>query len=378
MRLALGASRSRLARQFLIENLVLTFAGAALGVVLAVAALRGLLALAPPSVPRLEPVSLNVRVLGLTLGLAIVTGLDLRAGAAAAGLAARPAGDAQERGPARRLDRSRRGRRAQRVLVVGELALAVMLVIGASLLVRSVSQVMQVDAGFHTTGVMKAEYQLPASRYPVDFRKWPNLVEIHAFTARLLQRASSCQAWTPWPCRARIRSIRASPTRSRSSAAKPSRTTGPSCRFAASRPATSASSVSRLSRGRLLRDADTTTATPVLVINQAAAARFFEGREPLGARIRFWGVTWTSSASSPTRSSTASPRPTPSPRTRRWRRRPRAGPASCWCASTGDPATGGPAIAGVVRRDRSGAGGLWRRAARRHAAADRSGSGGSR
>ena len=65
-----------------------------------------------------------------------------------------------------------------------------MLVIGASLLVRSFSHVMQVDAGFHTTGVIKAEYQLPASRYPVDFSKWPNLVEIHAFTARLLQRAS--------------------------------------------------------------------------------------------------------------------------------------------------------------------------------------------
>ena len=49
---------------------------------------------------------------------------------------------------------------------------------------------MRVDAGFHTTGVIKAEYQLPASRYPVDFSKWPNLVEIHAFTNRLLQRAS--------------------------------------------------------------------------------------------------------------------------------------------------------------------------------------------
>ena len=48
-----------------------------------------------------------------------------------------------------------------------------------------------------------------------------------------------------------------------------------------------------LSRGRLLRDADTTAAAPVLVINQAAAARFFERREPLGAQIRFWGVTWT-------------------------------------------------------------------------------------
>ncbi len=168
VRLALGASVSRLARQFLLENLALTLTGAALGLVLAVAALRALLALAPPSVPRLDAVGLNMRVLSLTLGLAMVTGvifglvpllqawqLDPQATLKSEGLHGASTG------------RSRR--RTQRVLVMSELALAVMLVIGASLLVRSFSHVMHVDAGFHTTGVIKAEYQLPASRYPVDF-----------------------------------------------------------------------------------------------------------------------------------------------------------------------------------------------------------------
>ena len=168
VRLALGASVWRLARQFLLENLALTLAGAALGVVLAVAALGALLALAPPSVPRLDAVGLNMRVLSLTLGLAMVTGLIF-------GLV--PLLQAWQLDPQATLksegmhgaSTGRSRRRTQRVLVMSELALAVMLVIGASLLVRSFSQVMRVDAGFHTTGVIKAEYQLPASRYPVDF-----------------------------------------------------------------------------------------------------------------------------------------------------------------------------------------------------------------
>ena len=292
VRLALGASVSRLARQFLLENLALTLTGAVLGLVLAVAALRALLALAPPSVPRLDAVGLNMRVLSLTLGLAMVTGvifglvpllqawqLDPQATLKSEGLHGASTG------------RSRR--RTQRVLVMSELALAVMLVIGASLLVRSFSHVMHVDAGFHTTGVIKAEYQLPASRYPVDFAKWPNLVEIHTFTNRLLQRASQLPG---------VDAVAVSGTHPLDPGFTNSFQVVGREAESENWPELSIRSVTpgyfrvtglSLSRGRLLADADGTTATPVLVINQAAAVRFFEGREPLGARIRFWGVTWT-------------------------------------------------------------------------------------
>jgi len=292
VRLALGASLSRLARQFLLENVVLTLTGAALGVVLAAAVLRALLALAPPSVPRLDEVALDLRVLGVTLGLALVTGvvfglvpllqawrLDPQATLKSEGLHGASTG--------------RSGRRTQRALVMGELALAVMLVIGAALLVRSFSQVMQVDAGFHTTGVIKAEYQLPASRYPMDFSKWPNLIEIHAFTSRLLQRASQLPG---------VDAAAVSGTHPLDPGFTNSFQVVGREAESANWPELSIRSVTpsyfrviglALSRGRLLRDADATTATPVLVVNQAAAARFFQGREPLGARIRFWGVTWT-------------------------------------------------------------------------------------
>ena len=63
-----------------------------------------------------------------------------------------------------------------------------MLVIGATLLIKSFWRIQHVDAGFHSEGILKAEYQLPFSRYPVDFRRFPDLKEIHAFTHGVLQK----------------------------------------------------------------------------------------------------------------------------------------------------------------------------------------------
>ena len=68
-------------------------------------------------------------------------------------------------------------------LVIVELALAVVLVSGAALLIRSFWSLQQVNPGFQAEGVLKAEYQLPASRYPVDFRRWPDFKEQHVFNA---------------------------------------------------------------------------------------------------------------------------------------------------------------------------------------------------
>ena len=99
---------------------------------------------------------------------------------------------------------------------------------GAGLLIRSFWTLQRVDPGFQTAGVLKAEYQLPAARYPVDFRKWPDFKEQHAFNAALLaarRRAPRRPVGRASP--ATIRSIRASPTRSPSSAAKPRRRTWP-------------------------------------------------------------------------------------------------------------------------------------------------------
>jgi len=76
-------------------------------------------------------------------------------------------------------------------LVVAQLALAMILVAGAGLLVRSFWRLSDVDPGFRASGVLKAEVQLPGSRYPVDFERWPDFAEMHAFHAALLERVSA-------------------------------------------------------------------------------------------------------------------------------------------------------------------------------------------
>ena len=184
--------------------------------------------------------------------------------------------------------------RIRSALVIVELALAVVLVSGAALLIRSFWSLQQVNPGFQAEGVLKAEYQLPASRYPVDFRRWPDFKEQHAFNAALLARAAALPGVRVGGHR------RQSSTRSwvhqlvhRSSAAKRRRARGRRSRSGASARPTSHTVGLELIRGRFFTDGDSTTATPVALMNAAAARRFFQDREPVGAQIRFWGTART-------------------------------------------------------------------------------------
>jgi len=288
IRAALGADRLRLARQFFAETLSLTLVAAALGVGLAYGVLAWLVASAPAEVPRLTTAAIDVRVLSVTVAIAVGAGLvfglvpTLQAGRAALriGLAA---------GVARTAARARRRSRA--ALVVAELALAVMLVAGAGLLVRSFWLLQQINPGFEPSGVVKAEYQLPSSRYPVDFSVWPDFKEQHAFTRTLVERARRLPG-----------------VRSAAVAGNHPLDPGFTNSFlvvgreaeASTWPEISVRRVTsgyfetvglRLVRGRVIDDRDTTDGAPVAVINEAAAERFFGDGEPLGHEIRFWGTS---------------------------------------------------------------------------------------
>ena len=292
VRRALGAGVRRLARQFLVETLLMTLSGAALGVVLARVALQALLAIAPPAVPRLEAVSLDLRVLGLTLVLAVLTGLvfglvplvqawrlDLQATLKSEG------GHGGSAGRGRRL--------ANRALATAELALAVVLVIGATLLARSFAGIMQVDTGFRAGGVVKAEYQLPDSRYPFTFAQWPDLPEIQGFTARLLSRAAGLPG-VEAAAVSGTHPLDPGYTNSFEIVGREAESqTFPELSIRSVSPGYFRVTGLPLVRGRLLSDGDTSASPPAIAINAAAVARFFEGRQAVGARIRFWGVTWT-------------------------------------------------------------------------------------
>jgi putative ABC transport system permease protein len=167
VRAAIGASRTRLIRQFLTESVLLAVTGTTLGVVLAIAAVRALIAASPLQVPRLDTVGVDVRVLLFAVSIAVLTAVAF--GVVPAILMAR--GDVH-----RPLKESGRGadgggarRRARSVLVAAEVGLAVMLLVGAALLGRSFEQLVAQDPGFRPQHVATINLELPF-RYG-DFRK---------------------------------------------------------------------------------------------------------------------------------------------------------------------------------------------------------------
>src|SRR5947209_3682177 len=169
VRAALGAGRGRLIRQFLAESTVLSLAGAAVGTALAEIGLRVLVAHGAASIPRAAAIVIDGRVLAFTLALAIGTGLIfglvpvLHMTTGNLGLSLRDAGSRTTAVGAR--NRVRRG------LVVTEMALAVMLVIGAGLLLRSFWNLMRVDAGFDRSHLTTFQVALPPRVYTDSMRR---------------------------------------------------------------------------------------------------------------------------------------------------------------------------------------------------------------
>ncbi|MGH9309543.1 MAG: ABC transporter permease [Vicinamibacterales bacterium] len=288
---ALGAGGWRLFRLFLIESVVLVVPSTIAGIGVAFGAVKAIVALAPADVPRVSFAAVDLRVLAVTTlvsaAVAIAFGLVpmLQAGRA----------DLQSalKDHASRASSGLERRRIQQGLVIAELALAALLACGALLLVRSFAQVRDVDPGFRATGVLKAEYQLPQGRYPSDFRRWPDFAEQHAFTRSLLARAEALPG-VDAAAVAGSHPLDPGFTNSfvivgREAEAR----TWPEISLRSVTPGYFATLGVPLLNGRLLRDADGTTAAPVVLINEAAAQRFFPERNPLGAQMRFWGASRT-------------------------------------------------------------------------------------
>jgi putative ABC transport system permease protein len=160
---ALGAGWRRLTGQFLAESALLTLAGAVAGIALGYAGLRALIHFAPPDIPRVGDVQIDMTVLVFTTALCVVTAIAfglipaIKAHGIAPVDAFREGGRSQSGGV--------RGGRLRNVLVVCELALSIVLLAGAGLLVRSFSQLQHVNPGFPTHNLLTMEIALPRARY---------------------------------------------------------------------------------------------------------------------------------------------------------------------------------------------------------------------
>jgi putative ABC transport system permease protein len=165
IRTALGAKRWDLARQLLTESLVLSLVGGVLGLGIAYASVRALVAFNPGNVPRVDELSVDGRVVLFTFVVSIVTGLVF--GLVPALQATRANLQGTLRDGSRGVS-DRGGQRVRRVLVVAEVALALTLLTGAGLLVRSFAALQDVDPGFNPRSVLTFNLALPRSKYPSD------------------------------------------------------------------------------------------------------------------------------------------------------------------------------------------------------------------
>ncbi len=283
----LGAGLGRLGRQFAVEAIVLALAGTAVGLVLAYGGVAALVALAPPDVPRLDQVRIDGRVLAVSIAVAMTVGLLFglvpTLQAFRLDLLAALRGDTPGGGTRRVGSLVRSG------LVAAELAFAVMLLVGAGLLVRSFQTVLRVDPGFRTDGVLKAQFVLPNSRYPRDWSQVPDSPTMRAFHASLLERVRAL----PGVVAASI--AMAHPLDRGFSngflvvGREAEAEHWPEIATRVVSDGYFATVGVGLRTGRLLNASDDAAAPPSVLINRAAADRFFAGRDPLGQQVQFWG-----------------------------------------------------------------------------------------
>jgi putative ABC transport system permease protein len=177
IRLALGAGRARIIRQLLTESVVLGAIGGAVGLLLAVWGLDALIALSPADVP-LNQTSIDVRVLGFTLVVSLLTGLIF--GLVPALQASKPdLNDALKEG-GRGAGGGVRAIRIRNLLVVSEIALSLVLLVGAGLLIRSFIRLQQFELGFNPENLLTMRVQLPGSKYREEKQR--------AFFQQLMER----------------------------------------------------------------------------------------------------------------------------------------------------------------------------------------------
>jgi len=281
VRLSIGASLGRVRRQLLTESMVLALLGGLPGFLLSLVGTRFLTRFAPTDIPRLATVSVDLRVLGFALVATLLTGLAFGL-APLVGLTDRTASGVL------RSSRSGQGRGAPELLrdgvVVMEVALSLLLVIGAGLMVRTFRAVDSVDPGFDPSGVLVAHVTLTGPRYQDD----PAMVD---FYERALDRIRTIpgveDAGTVltlplhWAVRGSFGfSVQGRPEEEGQELLAGYQVASPGY-FAALRIP--------VLQGRGFEESDQTDAPSVVVVNESMAQRYWPDTDVLGARITVWG-----------------------------------------------------------------------------------------
>ena len=277
VRTALGASRSRIVRQLLTESVILALLGATLGIAVAYGGTTLLLVLDPAGIPRVEQVGLDFGVLSFALGLSIVTGVVF--GVAPALELSRPDLNRALKEGGRTGTVGRARQRFRDSLAVGQLALSVVLLIGAALLMRSFVQLRRIDLGFSPERALTVRLSLPSASYAtpqsvIDFystlrhqlMELPGVRSVGA--TRLLPLTGTIGDWSI-TLEGRVRAPGENPNGD----------------WQVVTPGYFESMGVKLVRGRFIADADRADVPLVAVINETMARRYWPGEDAIGKRF---------------------------------------------------------------------------------------------
>jgi putative ABC transport system permease protein len=284
IRTALGAGRWRIVRQLLTESVLLSMVGGALGLLFAMWGVDALLAVLPEDVPRLlvMNIGLDARVLLFTVAVSVLTGLlfglapAIQVSKANLNESLKEGGRSATGGAHRNWVRS--------VLVVSEVALSLLLLVGAGLLMKSFLNLQRADIGFNPEGVLTLRVPLPEARYKEN-------AQVENFYRALLQRVQnlpgvqSASLTRGLPMNGGIESGVSvegqEPTDRKDTVVAVNLTCSPDYFRTMEIP---------LVKGRYFTEQDRTDAQPVAIIDEMMAARFFANADPLGKRIKLGGA----------------------------------------------------------------------------------------
>ena len=277
VRSAMGATRLEIVRQVLVESIFLSLCGGALGVALSILLLKTMLRFVPQNLPRLDQVSLDGVVLAFAVATSILTGVLF---------GVLPAWRMSKLDPALALREGTRsmtsGRSQHRLhssLVVAETAIGLVLLVGSGLLIRSFVRVLQVDPGFDPRNVLTASLNLPESQYP-GLKKVQFYQQLLARVAALPGVQSATAGW-PIPLgRGNFSISFVIQGRAVAKGDEPSE--------ALSIVAPDFFHTLRIPvlAGRAFQPTDDAKSTPVIIVNQAFARKYFPGTDPTGQHIK--------------------------------------------------------------------------------------------
>jgi putative ABC transport system permease protein len=278
VRAAIGAGRARLIRQLVTESILLGLIGATLGLGLAYWSTQALVAARPADLPRIDDIHLNATVVWFTFGAALITSLVFGLIPALQATNDHLLQGLQETGRS-----SGGGRRTQRMragLVIAEMALAVVLLTGAGLLIRSFLALTGVDPGFQPGGAMSVRVTLQGAEYQ-------NGDQVRARVDQLVERLRGLPGVTAIAVGSilPLGGLGALNDFAVDGAPPPPPNVNQEIAVASATPDYFKAIGAPLKRGRLFNDLDQPKSPMVVLLNEAAARRWFPGEDPLGRRV---------------------------------------------------------------------------------------------